>query len=91
MQRSRCHMVIKVCVGSACYVKGSHIVISKLENLINEHRLSQKVELKASFCLGHCTEAVAVLIDENDFFAVSPEGVEEFFDIHIKKKVTTCK
>ncbi|HHX60861.1 MAG TPA: (2Fe-2S) ferredoxin domain-containing protein [Epulopiscium sp.] len=80
-------MVVKVCVGSACYVKGSHMIIKSLENLINEHRLTDKVELKASFCLGHCTEAVAVQIDENEFFAVAPEGVVEFFNVHIKKKV----
>lgn len=84
-------MIVKVCVGSACYVKGSHVIISTLENLINEHRLTDKVELKASFCLGYCTEAVAVLIDEKEFFAVEPDGVVEFFNIHIKKKVIPCK
>lgn len=84
-------MVVKVCVGSACYVKGSHVIISTLENLIAENRLTNKVELKASFCLGHCTEAVAVLIDEKDFFAVEPDHVVAFFNIHIKKKVLSCK
>ena len=84
-------MVVKVCVGSACYVKGSHTIVQSLENLINEHRLSNKVTLKASFCLGHCTDAVAVEITENDekeIFAVQPEGVVEFFNTHIKKRVS---
>lgn len=80
-------MVVKVCVGSACYVKGSHIVVKSLENLINEHRLTDEVVLKASFCLGQCTRAVAVQLDEKEFFAVEPEGVVEFFNVHIKKKV----
>ena len=81
-------MIVKVCVGSACYVKGSHIIVKSLESLINEHRLGDKVVLKASFCLGHCTDAVAVQIDEKEFFAVEPEGVFEFFNVHIKEKVS---
>lgn len=83
-------MVVKVCVGSACYVKGSDIVISSLENLINQYRLTPKVELKASFCLEHCTTAVAVQIDD-EFFEVDPSNVEEFFNVYIKKKVVSCK
>lgn len=84
-------MVVKVCVGSACYVKGSHIVISTLENLINQYRLTDKVELKASFCLGHCTNAVAVQVNEDEIFQVEADEVEEFFNAHIKKKVLSCK
>lgn len=84
-------MVVKVCVGSACYVKGSHTIVKSLENLINEHRLTNKVTLKASFCLGHCTDAVAVQISQNEeeeIFAVQPEDVAEFFNTHIKKRVS---
>lgn len=84
-------MIVKVCVGSACYVKGSHLIISRLQDLINANRLSKQVELKASFCLGHCTEAVAVLIDEKEFFAVEEDSVVEFFNTHIKEKVTSCR
>lgn len=76
-------MVVKVCVGSACYVKGSHVVIKTLENLINTYRLGERVELKASFCLEHCTQAVAVQIND-EFFEVEAEKVEEFFNEQIK-------
>lgn len=92
-------MIVKVCVGSACYVKGSHIIIKSLESLINEHNLRDKVTLKASFCLGHCTHAVAVEItteannasqaknDAKEIFAVEPQGVTDFFNTQIKEKV----
>lgn len=80
-------MVVKVCVGSACYVKGSHIIIKRLEALIAEHRLMDKVELKASFCLGHCTRAVAIEVDGTEYFALEPEGVDQFFEEQIKKRV----
>lgn len=76
-------MVIKVCVGSACYIKGSHNIINSLENLIKDNNLTEQVELKASFCLEHCTKAVAVQVDE-DFFAVDTNEVEDFFNNNIK-------
>lgn len=80
-------MIVKVCVGSACYVKGSHIIVKSLEELINKNNLEDKITLKASFCLGHCTNAVAVELDEKEIFSLEPEGVTEFFNLHIKKRV----
>lgn len=80
-------MVVKVCVGSACYVKGSHKVINRVKELIELNNLKDKVELKAAFCLGHCTNAVSVEIDETEIFGVDYNNVDEFFNIYIKKKV----
>ncbi|MPM30043.1 hypothetical protein SDC9_76585 [bioreactor metagenome] len=80
-------MVVKVCVGSACYVKGSHKVINRVKELIELNNLKDKVELKAAFCLGHCTNAVSVEIDETETFGVDFNNVDEFFNTYIKKKV----
>lgn len=80
-------MVVKVCVGSACYLKGSHQIIKELQRLIEENNLKDKVELKAAFCLGHCTKAVSVMIDDSDIYTVEPNFVEEFFNLEIVKKV----
>lgn len=80
-------MVVKVCVGSACYVKGSHKVINRVKELIELNNLKDKVELKAAFCLGHCTNAVSVEIDETEIFGVDFNNVDDFFNTYIKKKV----
>lgn len=80
-------MIVKVCVGSACYVKGSHKVINRIKELIELNNLKDKVELKAAFCLGHCTNAVSVEIDETEIFGVDVNSVDEFFNTYIKKKV----
>ena len=48
-------MVVDVCVGSSCHLKGSYDVIQKLQKLIAENNLEDKVTLKASFCLGNCS------------------------------------
>lgn len=72
-------MKVSVCIGSACHVKGSYNVINSLQQLVEEYGLTDKVEVNASFCLGHCTEAVSVRIDENEVQSVSGATVRGFF------------
>lgn len=79
-------MKVTVCIGSSCHVKGSRQVVEKLQSLISENNLGDKVELAGTFCLGHCQEGVCVSIDDA-FFSVSPDTVEDFFINHIKAKV----
>lgn len=78
-------MVVSICVGSACHLKGSYTVVETLRGLVNEYELTGRVTLKSSFCLGHCSEAVSVKIDEV-IHSVSPEEVEAFFKREILEK-----
>lgn len=71
-------LTISVCIGSACHLKGSYNVITSLQELINHHRLKEKVEIKGAFCLGNCTQAVSVNFNEK-LFSVSTSNVGEFF------------
>lgn len=70
---------ISVCIGSACHVNGSYKVIQVMNRLIADKNLKDKVELVGSFCMGKCTEGVAVKYDEK-IFSVSLENVEEVFE-----------
>lgn len=72
-------MELKVCIGSACHVKGSYNVISAFQQLIEEYQVFEAVELKAVFCLGHCVEAVSVQIDEGEIYSVSGSTARSFF------------
>lgn len=76
-------MDIKVCIGSACYLKGSDDVIEIFKKLINEYGLQSKVTLSASFCLGHCTDAVSVKRWDGLIFSVSKENAHEKFKNYI--------
>ncbi|MGL6174951.1 MAG: NAD(P)H-dependent oxidoreductase subunit E [Cellulosilyticaceae bacterium] len=71
-------MEIKVCVGSACYVKGSHQVIQKMGELIDKYQIKNQLELKAAFCLGNCTQAVSVEFD-GKIYGIDKDEVEKFF------------
>ena len=80
-------MIVKVCVGSSCHLKGSYDVIQKLQKLISDNKLEDKVELKASFCLGNCSNGVSMRIGEEPVQNVSPSNIEEIFQNQILSKV----
>ena len=72
-------MKITVCIGSSCHIKGSRQVVEGLQRMIAEHSLGDKVEIGGTFCMGQCQKGVCVSIEEQ-FFSVTPETVEEFFE-----------
>lgn len=57
-------LVVSVCVGSACHLKGSYDVIKRLEELIQSHQLTECVELKAHFCMENCSCGTSMRIGE---------------------------
>lgn len=79
-------MKITVCIGSSCHIKGSRIVVEQLQKLIAENKLEDKVELGGTFCLGKCQQGVCVTIGD-DFFSVTPETVNVFFNENVMAKV----
>ena len=79
-------MKITVCIGSSCHLKGSRQVVERLQALIEEKNLAEKVELCATFCLGKCQQGVCVMADE-EFFSVSPDTVDEFFNQNVLEKI----
>lgn len=79
-------MKVTVCIGSSCHIKGSRQVVEQLQYLISKYNLTDKVELAGTFCMGKCQQGVCVTVNE-EFFSVTPEGVEEFFNNNILKKV----
>ncbi len=79
-------MKITVCIGSSCHIKGSRAVVERLQKLIHDYGIGDKAELAGTFCMGKCQQGVCVTAD-GEFFSVSPENVDEFFNENILKKV----
>lgn len=72
--------------GSSCHIKGSRVVVERLQELDAENDLGGSVELAGTFCMGKCQEGVCVTVGDK-FFSVSPGTVDEFFEKEIKQKV----
>ncbi len=54
-------MKVVVCIGSSCHIKGSRLVVERLQALVAEHGVGDKVDLSGTFCLGRCAEGSAFL------------------------------
>lgn len=79
-------MTITICIGSSCHLKGSRTIIQKLEELITERQLNEKIELNGSFCMGECSNGVWVKIND-ELFSVSPETVNTFFENEVLRRL----
>ena len=80
-------MEVKVCVGRSCHLKGSYEVIQKLKELIESNKIEDKVELKASFCLGNCSNGVSMEINGELISNANPESIEQIFNEKIITKI----
>ena len=74
---------VYICVGSSCHLRGSYLIIKTFQELIKKNRLEDKVELKASFCLGYCTQGVSVKIGEELIGGFTPSNAEEKFKEYV--------
>ena len=77
---------VTICIGSSCHLKGSRKVVEKLQQIISEKGLKDRVELSGTFCMGRCETGVSVTVD-GEYFSVSPESVDEFFDNVVMARV----
>ncbi|MDD3243716.1 MAG: NAD(P)H-dependent oxidoreductase subunit E [Eubacteriales bacterium] len=75
-------MKVTICIGSSCHLKGSRQVVEELQNLVEQRRLGDQVELAGAFCMGNCQNGVCVTVD-GELMSVKPETVNEFFEKEI--------
>lgn len=81
-------MIIQICVGSSCHLKGSEQVVSMFQKAIEENSLDSEITLAGSFCIGKCNrEGVTIQIDDDVFTGVTPENFKEFFNRNILEKL----
>lgn len=73
-------MIIQICVGSSCHLKGSEQLVEMFQKAISDAELERDVTLAGSFCTGRCNRVgVTVTVDDEVFTGITPEGFEEFF------------
>lgn len=80
-------MTIYICVGSSCHLKGSYNIINLMKEALEKNGLTNKVELKAAFCLGKCTSGVTIKVDDEIVTGVSVDNFDEIFKKHILEKI----
>lgn len=81
-------MIIQVCVGSSCHIKGSPEIVELLQKSIEEEGIGDEVTLVGSFCIGKCNRVgVTVQVDEEIHTGITRENFREFFTNNILNKL----
>jgi NADH:ubiquinone oxidoreductase subunit E len=76
-------ITVTVCVGSSCHIKGARNIIARFNEFITKEGLSEKVELKGTFCMERCGEGINWKIDDEIF---SSSSVDEAVEV-LREKV----
>lgn len=73
-------MIIQICVGSSCYLKGSHELVELFQKEIEKRSLAADITLAGCFCTGKCNrDGVTVTVNDTIYTGVTPAGFDEFF------------
>lgn len=81
-------MIIQVCVGSSCHLKGSPEIVELLQKAVEEYHLENEVTLAGSFCIGKCNRiGVTVQVDDDIHIGVTKENFKDFLQENILSKL----
>ena len=77
-------LVVQICVGSSCHLKGSADIVELLQQGVAENHLEDDVILTGSFCIGKCNRVgVTVQINDDVHVGITVENFREFFKTYI--------
>ena len=78
-------VIIQVCVGSSCHLRGAPQVVELFQKKVAEQNLEGEVVLMGSFCAGKCNkEGVTVTVNDEVFTGVTKDNFETFWAEKIK-------
>ena len=81
-------MIVQICVGSSCHLKGSEQIVKLFQKAIEERGLDDDIILTGSFCTGNCNrEGVTIQADDTTFTGITPETFEQFLQTQILPKI----
>lgn len=82
-------LLIKICVGSSCSLRGSDELASDLFRLIEKEKLEGLVDIVGAFCMDACSKGVSVRVGDQEFSGIRPEEAETFFYKEVIHRVKT--
>ena len=81
-------LIVQICVGSSCHLKGSAEIVELFEKSIEEYGLRDDIVLVGSFCIGKCNRTgVTIQVNDDIHVGITKESFKEFFTEHILKAV----
>ncbi|PIE32686.1 NADH-quinone oxidoreductase subunit F [candidate division KSB3 bacterium] len=75
---------VKICLGSACYARGSRRIAEAVKTYIAENPLGKHIRLTGSRCEEMCKQGPVVMIDGTLYSEMNVERVLDALDIHLR-------
>lgn len=79
--------VISICLGTACFVKGSDKILERVENILNikngETTPDGKFSITTLRCVGACGIAPVMLVNDTTYGNLEPSNVDEILAKYI--------
>ena len=73
-------MIVQVCVGSSCHLKGSSDIVQLMQQAIENNHLESEITLAGSFCTGQCNRiGVTITVDDQVFPGITRETFPSIF------------
>ncbi|RPH87798.1 MAG: (2Fe-2S) ferredoxin domain-containing protein [Deltaproteobacteria bacterium] len=82
-------LLITICVGSSCSLRGSDELASDLFRLIEKEKLEGLVDIVGAFRMDACSKGVSVRVGDQEFSGIRPEEAETFFYKEVIPRVKT--
>ena len=77
----RAEHAIKICLGTACYVRGGKRIVDRLQEVlgisVGESTEDGKFSIAITRCLGACGLAPVIMIDSEVYQQVNPDKIEK--------------
>ena len=81
-------VIVQVCVGSSCHLKGSPEIVELFQKAVEDYHLEDEITLAGSFCIGKCNRVgVTVQVDDEIHTGVTKESFKEFFKENVLDKI----
>ena len=74
-------MIVQICVGSSCHIKGSPEIVELFTKAIEDNNLQDEITLAGSFCIGECNRmGVTIQVDDEIHTGINRDNFKEFFE-----------
>ncbi len=85
-------VVVRVCVGSSCHLKGAPEIVEMMEKQVAENHLENEIALVGSFCAGKCNRVgVTITVGEEVYTGITADIFREFWNDKVMTAVAADK
>ena len=75
--------VLYMCMGSACHRLGVYDILPRLQDLMQQAGMTDKIPLRGHFCLNNCSEAAVIKFGDRMFERILLDNIDWVFEQEI--------